>query len=59
MSFVLPEARDGLTYAEIADLLGISRSRVQQIEHRALRKLGRVIAKRRAHNPEFLESRRP
>jgi hypothetical protein len=41
-----PEAvrRGGLTYQEIADRLGLSRARVQQIEALALRKLGRRAA---------------
>lgn len=41
-----PNHHQGLTYAEIGELLGMSRARVQQIEVQALRKLKKLLAQR-------------
>jgi DNA-directed RNA polymerase specialized sigma subunit len=37
---------DGMTQQEVADVLGISRAAVHQIEKRAFRKFKRALAKR-------------
>lgn len=36
---------DGLSHEEIAKRLGISKTRVQQLERRALKKLRKLVAK--------------
>jgi DNA-directed RNA polymerase specialized sigma subunit len=45
---------DGMNQQEVADVLGISRGAVQQIERRAYKKFQRALAKRIKHITDLL-----
>jgi RNA polymerase sigma factor (sigma-70 family) len=45
---------DGMNQQEVADVLGISRGAVQQIEKRAYKKFQRALAKRIKHITDLL-----
>jgi RNA polymerase sigma factor (sigma-70 family) len=45
---------DGMTQQEVADVLGISRAAVSQIEKRAYKKFKRALAKRLKHITDLL-----
>jgi DNA-directed RNA polymerase specialized sigma subunit len=49
-----PVNYDGMNQQEVADVLGISRSAVQQIERRAYKKFRRALAKRLKHITDLL-----
>jgi RNA polymerase sigma factor (sigma-70 family) len=45
---------DGMNQQEVADVLGISRAAVQQIEKRAYKKFQRALSKRLKHITDLL-----
>ena len=45
---------DGMNQQEVADVLGISRGAVQQIEKRAYKKFQRALSKRLKHITDLL-----